>query len=161
MNRGVGTGLIAFGAVLGVVGAIMRYAVQVHTGGFNVHMAGVILLIVGIGLVLLGLIAMVLGGRSKTTRLESVESTPGGQVRTSEQDVRASIWAQDRSARSPRGNPEPRSAAQRGWRAPGYGLALAGANRSLDLASDVLAVPLVFRTDPIARRLRSFVAFPA
>lgn len=91
MNRGVGTGLIAFGAILGVVGAIMRYAVQVHTGGFNVHMAGVILLLVGIGLVVLGLIAMVLGGRSKTTRLESVESTPGGQVRTSEQDVRTSI----------------------------------------------------------------------
>lgn len=91
MNRGAGTGSMAFGAVLAVVGAIMRYAVKVHTAGFNIHVAGMILLLVGIGLILLGLIAMVLGGRSKTTRQESVQNTPGGQVRTSEQDVRTSL----------------------------------------------------------------------
>jgi hypothetical protein len=91
MNRGFGSGSMAFGAVLAVVGAIMRYAVDVNTDGFNIHIAGVILLVVGIGMILFGLIAMVLGGRSRTTRQESVENTPGGQVRTSEQDVRASF----------------------------------------------------------------------
>lgn len=91
MNRGVGSGAMAFGAVLAVVGAIMRYAVDVNTEGFNIHMAGVILLVVGIGMILFGLIAMVLGGKSRTTRQESVEATPGGQIRTSEQDVRASF----------------------------------------------------------------------
>ena len=91
MNRGVGTGAMAFGAVLAVVGAIMRYAVTVHTTGFNIHTAGVILLIVGIVAVLFGLITMVLGGRSKSISQESVQSTPGGQVRTSEQDVRTSL----------------------------------------------------------------------
>jgi hypothetical protein len=35
MNRGTGTGLIAFGVVLGVVGAIMAFAITVHTRGFN------------------------------------------------------------------------------------------------------------------------------
>lgn len=89
MNRGVGTGLMAFGAVIGVVGAIMRYAVSVHTSGFNIHVAGVILLVVGIGLILVGLAAMLLSGRSKTTMQESVQNTPGGQVRTSELDERS------------------------------------------------------------------------
>jgi hypothetical protein len=82
---------MAFGTVLAVVGAIMRYAVTIHTGGFNIHVAGVILLLVGIGLILFGLIAVVLGGRSTTTLQESVANTPGGQVRTSEQDVKTSL----------------------------------------------------------------------
>jgi hypothetical protein len=91
MNRGVGTGSMAFGAVLAVVGAIMRYAVSVQTTGFNIHMTGVILLLAGIGLMLFGLIAFVLSGRSKTSRQETVQTTPAGQVRTSEQDVRTSL----------------------------------------------------------------------
>lgn len=90
MNRGVGTGAMAFGAVMAVLGAIMRYAIDVTTEGFNIHTAGIILLVVGIGVVLFGLIAMVLGAKSTTTRQESVESTPTGQVRTSE-DVRTSL----------------------------------------------------------------------
>ena len=91
MNRGVGTGSMAFGAVLAVVGAIMHYAVSVQTTGFNIHMAGVILLLAGFGLMLFGLIVFVLSGRSKTSRQETVQSTPAGQVRTSEQDVRTSL----------------------------------------------------------------------
>jgi hypothetical protein len=91
MNRGVGTGTMAFGAVLAVVGAIMRFAVRVHPTGFNVHMAGVILLVVGIGLILFGLTAIALGGRSKTTLQDTVQSTPSGEVRTSEQEVRSSL----------------------------------------------------------------------
>ena len=46
--------LIGFGIVLGLIGAIMTFAVKVHTEGFNVHDAGVILLIVGIAVLLLG-----------------------------------------------------------------------------------------------------------
>ena len=90
MNRGMGTGSMAFGVVLVVVGAIMRYAVDVQTEGFNIHTAGVILLLVGIGVTLFGLVTMVLGSRSKTTRQGSVEKTAGGQVHTSE-DVRTSL----------------------------------------------------------------------
>lgn len=91
MNRGVGTSSMAFGAALAVVGAIMRYAVSVDTTGFNIHMAGVILLFAGIGLMLFGLVAVMLGGRSKSSRQESVQTTPAGQIRTSEQDVRTSL----------------------------------------------------------------------
>lgn len=91
MQRSVGASAMGFGAVLGVVGAIMRYAVEVDTEGFNIHMAGVILLVVGIGLVVFGLIAMVLGNKSTTTSQESVQNTPAGQVRTSEQDSRESF----------------------------------------------------------------------
>jgi hypothetical protein len=39
MNRGTGTGLIVFGVVLGVVGAIMAFAITVHTRGFNINTA--------------------------------------------------------------------------------------------------------------------------
>lgn len=91
MNRGVGTGLMTFGAIIAVVGAIMRYAVQVHTNGFNIHVAGVILLMVGVGMILVGLAAMLLGGRSRTTYQESVQNTPGGQVRTSERDEQSFV----------------------------------------------------------------------
>ena len=82
---------MAFGVVLAVMGAIMRYAVTVHTSGFNIRMAGVILLLVGIGLIVVGLISMVLGGRTKTTTLDSVQTTPTGQVRTSERDEHTAL----------------------------------------------------------------------
>jgi predicted phage tail protein len=91
MNRGVGTSAMAFGAVLAVVGAILRYAVEVDPNGFNIHVAGVILLVVGVGLILFGVIAMVAGNNSTTTSQESVQNTPTGQVRTSEQDVRTAF----------------------------------------------------------------------
>ncbi len=91
MNRGMGSGVMGFGAFLAVTGAIMRFAVHVRTTGFNINVAGTILLIVGIGLVLVGVLGMFLGGRSTTTSQESVQNTPAGQVRTSEQDVRSSL----------------------------------------------------------------------
>ena len=44
---GIGTSLVVF-----AVGAILRFAVTVHTNGFNVHTIGVILMVVGaVGLV--------------------------------------------------------------------------------------------------------------
>jgi uncharacterized transporter YbjL len=84
MNRGTGSGLLVFGIVLGVVGAIMRFAVRVHTTGFNIHTAGVILLIVGIGCAVVGLVLLAMSGRSRSITQESVQATPSGQVRTQE-----------------------------------------------------------------------------
>jgi uncharacterized membrane protein len=84
MNRGAGTGLIGFGVVLGVIGAIMTFAVRVHTSGFNVHDAGVILLIVGIIVLLLGVVIFAMGQRSSSTSVQNVQSTPTGQQRVEE-----------------------------------------------------------------------------
>lgn len=47
MNRSSSMGLLVFGIVLGVVGAILRYAVEVTPDGFDIHAAGVIMLVVG------------------------------------------------------------------------------------------------------------------
>jgi hypothetical protein len=84
MNRTSGVGLLVFGMVLGIVGAIMRFAVKVHPTGFNIHMAGVILLVVGIAAAVVGLVLLFVGGSSRSTMKESVQQTPTGQVRTEE-----------------------------------------------------------------------------
>jgi hypothetical protein len=84
MNRTSGMGLLVFGIVLGIVGAIMRFAVKVHTTGFNIHMAGVILLVVGIAAAVIGLVLLFAGSRSRSTMKESTQETPTGQVRTQE-----------------------------------------------------------------------------
>lgn len=86
MNKGTGMGLLVFGIVLGIVGAIMRFAVKVHTTGFNIHVAGVILLVVGIGAAVVGLVLLALSGRSRSTTQESIQQTPTGQVRTEERN---------------------------------------------------------------------------
>ena len=82
MNRSSGAGLTGFGIVLIVVGAIMRFAVSVHTSGFNVHKIGDILLLVGIVLVLLSVLMLVLGSRRRVTTQTDVHSTPTGHQRT-------------------------------------------------------------------------------
>ncbi|HEV8352694.1 MAG TPA: hypothetical protein VGR24_00680 [bacterium] len=84
MNRASGMGLLVLGIVLGTVGALMRFAVKVHTTGFNIHMAGVILLVVGIAAAVGGLVLLVIGSRSRSTMKESLQETPTGQVRTEE-----------------------------------------------------------------------------
>lgn len=86
MNRSSGVGLIAFGFVLVVVGAIMRFAVSVQTSGFNIHKAGDILLLVGIILVVVSLVLLIMGGRSRTTTRTDVRETPSGQQRTERRD---------------------------------------------------------------------------
>jgi hypothetical protein len=82
MNRSSGMGLLVFGIVLGIVGAIMRFAVTAKATGFNIHQAGVILLVVGIAVAVVGLIMLIVGSRSRSTMTESVQETPTGQVRT-------------------------------------------------------------------------------
>lgn len=91
MSRNAGTGAMTFGAVLAVVGAILRYAVKVHTSGFNIHTAGVILLVAGIVLIVAGLGVMFLGGSSRTTLRKSVQATPGGSEQIEERSDRATF----------------------------------------------------------------------
>jgi Domain of unknown function (DUF6458) len=84
MNRGAGTGLIAFGVVLGLVGAIMAFAVTVHTHGFNINTAGWILLVVGVVVLVIGIAIFMSGSRRSSTTVENVQSTPTGQERVEE-----------------------------------------------------------------------------
>jgi hypothetical protein len=86
MNRGTGTGIMALGVVLVVVGAIMRYAVSATTHGFDIHQAGVILLLAGIGVFVVGALVLVLGGRTRTMTRTNIRQTPAGQERTEQRD---------------------------------------------------------------------------
>jgi uncharacterized membrane protein len=84
MNRGTGTGVIVFGVVLGVVGAIMAFAVTVDTSGFNINTAGWIQLVEGIIVLVIGIAIFVTGSRRSSTTVENVQSTPTGQERVEE-----------------------------------------------------------------------------
>lgn len=84
-------GLLVFGVVLAVVGAIMKYAVTVTADGFNINTAGMIMLVVGIVAGVVGLGLVLAGRTSHTTTTERVLDTPSGQVRT--QDTRANVDA--------------------------------------------------------------------
>jgi uncharacterized membrane protein YidH (DUF202 family) len=86
MNRTSGIGLMVFGVVLVVVGAIMRFAVSAKTSGFDVHKTGVILLLVGIGVFVVSLVVLALGGRSRSTTRTDVRETPSGEERTEKKD---------------------------------------------------------------------------
>jgi len=86
MSRGTGSGLLGFGIVLIVVGAIMRWAVTVNPDGFDVVTAGGILLVVGILAALAGLLLLILGGRRSITEREQITETPHGRERTVEQE---------------------------------------------------------------------------
>jgi uncharacterized membrane protein YgdD (TMEM256/DUF423 family) len=77
---------MAFGIVLVVVGAIMRYAVSAKTSGFNIHKAGIILLLVGIAVFVVSLVVLAMGDRSRITTRTDVRETPSGQERTEQQD---------------------------------------------------------------------------
>ncbi len=72
--------------MLVVVGAIMRFAVSVHTSGFNIHKAGDILLLVGIILIVVSMFIMVRGNRTRTTTRTDIRETPAGQQRTEQRD---------------------------------------------------------------------------
>lgn len=49
------------------IGAILRYAVTVHTNGFNVHTAGMILMVVGVIGLIISLFWMASAGRRTGT----------------------------------------------------------------------------------------------
>jgi hypothetical protein len=76
MNRRAGTGLVALGVVLGVVGALMRYAVSATTDGFDFHQAGFILMLVGIGVVVLGVLLFALGGAGRGAARTDIRGRP-------------------------------------------------------------------------------------
>jgi len=86
MNTSSGIGLMAFGIVMVVVGAIMRFAVSATTSGFDIRKTGVILLLVGIGVFVVSLLILALGGRSRSTTRTDVRQTPSGQERTEQRD---------------------------------------------------------------------------
>lgn len=82
-----GTGLMGFGGVLAVVGAILRYAVfTTATHGFDVQTVGVILLVAGIVIFAAGLLVLVVGSRRRTSIREDVRRTPDGQVRSQQRE---------------------------------------------------------------------------
>lgn len=82
MNRASGISVLVLGIVLGVVGAIGRYAVTFTSSSFDIRDASGILLIVGVATAIVGLLITLLGGHSRTTETESVRTTPSGEVHT-------------------------------------------------------------------------------
>ena len=84
MDRGTGTGLITFGVVMGVIGAVMAFAINVHTRGFNINTAGWILLVTGVVVLVIGIAILVTGSRRSSTTVENVQNTPTGQERVEE-----------------------------------------------------------------------------
>ena len=63
MNRTTGTSILVFGIVLGVIGAVMYWAVTANTDGFDINTAGLILR-VGAGITIIGLFLTLTGNRS-------------------------------------------------------------------------------------------------
>lgn len=86
MSRGTGSGLLGFGIVLMVVGALMRYAVTADPNGFDIVTAGAILLIVGLVSAVIGLLLLFVGGRTSVTEREQMTQTPHGAERITERE---------------------------------------------------------------------------
>ena len=67
MSRTSGLALLVIGIAVGVLGAIMRFAVETTTTGFDSEQAGIIMLIAGIVLALVALIWLVVVSRKRST----------------------------------------------------------------------------------------------
>jgi len=91
MYRTAGTGLMALGVILGVVGAILKYAVNVSTTGFNINTVGVILLIAGIVLFVVAAIVLAMGSSRRSTVRQDVQATPTGRSMVEERDDRGAF----------------------------------------------------------------------
>jgi H+/Cl- antiporter ClcA len=78
MSRSTGTGVLVLGIVLGVIGALMYWAVTATTEGFNINTAGLILFWVGVITAVIGLILTLMGGRSSTTVQRRGDAVDGG-----------------------------------------------------------------------------------
>ncbi len=68
MSRTTGTSILVLGIVLGVVGAIMYWAITAKTDGFDINTAGLILFWVGVVTGVIGLVLTFMGSRSTTVR---------------------------------------------------------------------------------------------
>jgi hypothetical protein len=68
MSRTAGTSILVFGIVLGVVGAIMSWAITAKADGFDINAAGLILFWVGVVTAVIGLVLTFMGNRSTTVR---------------------------------------------------------------------------------------------
>src|SRR5512134_723073 len=68
MSRTTGTSILVLGIVLGVVGAIMYWAVTAKADGFDINAAGLILFWVGVVTAVIGLVLTFMGNRSTTVR---------------------------------------------------------------------------------------------
>ncbi len=68
MSRTTGSSMLVLGIVLGVVGAIMYWAVTATTDGFDINTAGLILFWVGVVAAVIGLVLTLMGSRSTTSR---------------------------------------------------------------------------------------------
>jgi len=66
MSRTSGLALLVFAIAVGVLGAIMRFAVETTTTGFDSKQAGIIMLIAGMVLALVALIWLVVGSRKRS-----------------------------------------------------------------------------------------------
>jgi len=86
MNRTTGTGFIAFGLVLIVVGAVLRFAMTASTDGFDTEAVGMIAIIAGVVAALIGFLLVVMGSKRTSTLRENVVQTPGGTERIQERD---------------------------------------------------------------------------
>lgn len=78
MSRTTGTSILVLGIVLGVVGAIMYWAVTAKADGFDINTAGLILFWVGVVTAVVGLALTFMGNRSTTVR-RTDSSLDGGQ----------------------------------------------------------------------------------
>ena len=87
MDRTRGTSVLVLGIVLGVVGAIMYWAVNVRTDGFNISTAGLILFWVGVITAIIGLVLTLMGSRSTTVHRD--ESLGTGRRYEYEEEHRA------------------------------------------------------------------------
>ena len=77
MSRTAGTSILVFGIVLGVVGAIMAWAVTAKADGFDINSAGMILFWVGVATAVIGLVLTFMGNRSTTVRrTDGLDGTP-------------------------------------------------------------------------------------
>ena len=86
MNRTTGIGFIAFGLVLIVVGAVLRFAMTASTDGFDTEAVGMIALVAGVVAALIGLLLVFVGSKRSSTVRENVVQTPGGTERIQERD---------------------------------------------------------------------------
>lgn len=86
MNRTTGTGFIAFGLVLIVVGAVLRFAMTASADGFDTQAIGMIALVAGLVAAAIGLLLFFMGNKRTSTLRENVVQTPGGTERIQERD---------------------------------------------------------------------------